>query len=290
METGAPPVLPRRLRSLGGAGQESGLPLCRSWTAPKLRRMIELRQLPLLFATAFAAGFVDAVAGGGGLITVPVLLNLGLDPRLALGTNKLQAVFGSGSAAWHYSRAGAVALRDCGRGFLTTFIGAALGTLLVQQASRDFLLHVIPLLLLVVAAIMVFKPKLGDADRHPRMDRSAFDLGFGLLLGGYDGFFGPGTGTFWAMAYMVGLGFNLTKATGHTKVMNFASNLSSLLVFAWAGQVLLVPGLVMGAGQWLGARAGAGMVIRHGTRFIRPVFLVVVLALTAKLLFAAYVR
>ena len=89
---------------------------------------------------------------------------------------------------------------------------------------------------------------------------------------------------------MVGLGFNLTKATGHTKVMNFASNLSSLLVFALAGQVLLVPGLVMGAGQWLGARAGAGMVIRHGTRFIRPVFLVVVLALTAKLLFAAYVR
>ena len=252
--------------------------------------MIELWQLPLLFAAAFAAGFVDSVAGGGGLITVPVLLSLGLDPRQALGTNKLQAVFGSGSATWHYSRAGTVELRDCGRGFLTTFIGAALGTLLVQQASRDFLLHAIPLLLLAVAAVVLFKPQLGLADLHPRMDRRVFDLGFGLLLGGYDGFFGPGTGTFWALAYMVGLCFNLTKATGHTKVMNFASNLSSLLVFAVAGQVLVVPGLVMGAGQWLGARAGSGMVIRHGARFIRPVFLTVVVALTAKLLFDAYVR
>ena len=254
------------------------------------RRVIELGQFPLLFAVAFAAGFVDSVAGGGGLITVPVLLSLGLDPRLALGTNKLQAVFGSGSAAWHYARAGVVSLRDCRRGCLITFGGAALGTLLVQQVSRDFLLHTIPILLLAVAAVLLFKPKMGVADQPPRMGRGAFDLGFGLLLGGYDGFFGPGTGTFWAMAFMLGLGFNLTKATGHTKVMNFASNLSSLLVFLVAGQVLFVPGLVMGAGQWLGARAGSGMVIRNGARFIRPVFLAVVLALTAKLLFDAYGR
>jgi len=243
-----------------------------------------------LFATAFAAGFVDSVAGGGGLITVPVLLSLGLDPRVALGTNKLQAVFGSGSATWHYAHAGVVPLRDCRNGFVITFIGAALGTLLVQRASRDFLLHLIPILLLAVAAVMMLRPKLGEADLHPRMGRGAFDLGFGLLLGGYDGFFGPGTGTFWAMAFMLGLGFNLTKSTGYTKVMNFASNLSSLLVFLVAGQVLFVPGLVMGAGQWLGARAGSGLVIRKGTRFIRPVFLTVVLALTAKLLFDAYGR
>lgn len=250
--------------------------------------MIELWQLPILFATAFAAGFVDSIAGGGGLITVPVLLSLGLDPRMALGTNKLQAVFGSGSATWHYSQAGTVSLRECARGFVVTFIGAAIGTLLVQQASREFLLHAIPVLLIVVAGVMVFRPSLGDADLHPRMARGAFDLCFGLLLGGYDGFFGPGTGTFWAMAFMLGLGFNMTKATGSTKVMNFSSNLSSLLVFALARQVLIVPGLVMGAGQWLGARTGSRMVIRHGTRFIKPVFLAVVLALTVKLLFDAY--
>ena len=250
--------------------------------------VIQLRHLPLLFAASFAAGFVDSIAGGGGLITVPALLGLGLDPKLALGTNKLQALFGSGSAAWHYARAGVVPLRDCRRAFLLTFLGAAFGTVLALRASRELLLHVIPLMLLGVAVFVILRPRFGDTDLHPRMSRRVFDLGFGLLLGGYDGFFGPGTGTFWAMAFTLGLGFNLTKATGYTKVMNFASNVSSFLFFLAAGQVLALPGLVMGAGQWLGARAGSRMVIRQGARFIRPVFLAVVLALTAKLLFDAY--
>jgi uncharacterized membrane protein YfcA len=111
---------------------------------------------------------------------------------------------------------------------------------------------------------------------------------FGLLLGFYDGFFGPGTGTFWAMAYMLGLGFNMSRATGYTKVMNFASNISSLLFFLAGGKVLFLAGLIMGAGQLAGARLGARMVITKGTKFIRPVFLAVVFALTIKLLYDAY--
>ena len=144
--------------------------------------------------------------------------------------------------------------------------------------------------MLSVALLVIFKPKLGHVDVHPRMRRGAFYWAFGLVLGGYDGFFGPGTGTFWALAFMFGLGFNLTKSTGYTKVMNFASNLSSLLFFLLAGRVLFLPGLVMGAGQLLGARAGSRMVMRQGTRFIRPIFLTVVFALTGKLLFDAYWR
>jgi uncharacterized protein len=252
--------------------------------------VIALWHLPLLFATAFAAGFVDAIAGGGGLITMPVLLSLGLDPKLALGTNKLQAVFGSGSATWHYARGGVVPLADCRRGYIITFIGAAIGSGLALVCSRDLLRQLIPILLLTVAIIVIVKPKLGHVDVHPRMGRGAFYWVFGLLLGGYDGFFGPGTGTFWALAFMFGLGFNLTKSTGYTKVMNFASNLSSLLFFLLAGRVLFLPGLVMGAGQLLGARAGSRMVMRQGTRFIRPIFLTVVCALTGKLLFDAYRR
>src|SRR5512143_1905883 len=107
--------------------------------------MYQLWHLPLLFGTGLAAGFVDSIAGGGGLITVPVLLSFGFDPRDALGTNKLQATFGSGSAAWHYARAKVVSLSDCKRGFGITFIGAAAGTLLVQQLSADFLKRFIPL-------------------------------------------------------------------------------------------------------------------------------------------------
>jgi uncharacterized membrane protein YfcA len=252
--------------------------------------MVHAWHLPLLFVTGLVAGFVDSIAGGGGLITLPVLLNLGIDPKLALGTNKLQATFGSGSAAVHFVRAGTVTLRECKRGFVVTFIGAALGTLLVQQLPRDFLAHAIPVLLVVVAVYVLLKPDLGAGDSPPRLSRPWFDVSFGLLLGFYDGFFGPGTGTFWAMAFVLGLGFNLTRATGSTKVMNFASNLSSLLFFLPGRNVLLIPGLTMGLGQLLGARVGSHLVVAKGTRFIRPIFISMVLAITAKLLYDNYVR
>lgn len=250
--------------------------------------MVQLWHLALLFGTGLVAGFVDSIAGGGGLITVPVLLSIGLDPRRALGTNKLQAPFGSGSAAWHYAKAGTVPLKDCTRGFLFSLAGAALGAITVLKIDPSFLKRFIPVLLLAVAVYMLLKPKLGDADAHPRWRRGWFDLIFGLGIGFYDGFLGPGTGTFWTMAYMLLLGFNLTRATGYTKVMNFASNISSLAVFLWLRQVNFPAGITMAVGQLIGARIGASMVIARGTKFIRPVFLAAVFALTLKLLFDAY--
>jgi len=252
--------------------------------------MFKLWHLPLLFLTGVAAGFVDSIAGGGGLITLPVLLSFGLDPRHALATNKLQASFGSASASWHYLQARTVSLQDCTRGFALSLSGAALGTLAVRQLDPSFLRRAIPVLLIAVALYMLFKPRLGTEDLHPRMRRGAFDLLFGLLIGFYDGFFGPGTGTFWTMAFMLGLGFNMTRATGSAKVMNFASNVSSLAFFLPGGNVCFAAGLAMGLGQLLGAKIGSRMVITRGTRFIRPVFITVVLALTLKLLHDAYVK
>jgi len=259
-----------------------------TWNAWRELSMFSLWQFPLLFGTGLAAGFVDSIAGGGGLITLPVLLSLGLSPQAALGTNKLQASFGSGSATWHYAQAGTVPLGDCVRGFALTFLGAALGALVVQQVDPSFLRRAIPGMLLAVAVYMLVKPRLGTEDLHPRMGRGWFDVLFGLGLGFYDGFLGPGTGTFWTMAFVLCLGFNLTRATGYTKVMNFASNLSSLGLFLLGGQVLFAAGLTMGAGQLLGARLGARMVVAKGAKFIRPVFLSVVLALTLKLLWDAW--
>src|SRR5260370_38693835 len=110
--------------------------------------MLQAWHWPLLFGTGLVAGFVDSIAGGGGLITLPVLLSLGFDPRHALGTNKLQASFGSGSAAWHYAQAGAVSLNDCTRGFVFSLIGAALGALAVKKIEPSFLRRIIPALLL----------------------------------------------------------------------------------------------------------------------------------------------
>ena len=252
--------------------------------------MIELWQLPLLFLVGTTAGFVDSIAGGGGLIALPTLLSCGLDPRVALGTSKLQSSFGSGSAAFHYAHAGTVDLKDCKRAFIFAAIGAALGTLTVQRIDPQFLSRFMPILLGAVAFYTLLKPELGSADAHARMSRFAFEATFIFGIAYYDGFFGPGAGTFWTMAFVLMTGFNLTRATGYTKVVNFGSNLSSLAFFLAAGQVHLVAGLAMGAGQLLGARVGSRMVVKRGTKFIRPIFITVVLALTAKLLYGAFVK
>jgi uncharacterized membrane protein YfcA len=237
---------------------------------------------PVLFLTGLVAGWIDSIAGGGGLITVPVLLSLGMSPAEALGTNKLQAVFGSGSATWHYHRAGLIGKALTGVVF--TAIGAALGAFAVQQVRSDFLQKTILFLLIAIAVYFLFRPQLGEADAQPRWKAGMFHFVFGLALGFYDGFFGPGTGSFWAMAYVLLLGFNLTKATAHTKLMNFTSNAASLVVFIAGGKTLWVAGLVMGVGQFLGARIGARMVVTRGVKFIRPIFIAVVLAISVRLL------
>jgi uncharacterized membrane protein YfcA len=243
---------------------------------------------PVLFLTALAAGFVDAIAGGGGLITIPVLLNLGLPPQLALGTNKLQASFGSGSAAWHYARAGLVDVRACWAGVICSFVGAVFGTLAVQCLSQALLQRGLPWLLAGIALYLLLQPRAGTAPGRARLQPATFYFLFGLAIGFYDGFFGPGTGTFWTMALILWLGYDLTRATAHTKLFNFASNIASLAAFLLAGNVLFAAGLVMAAGQLAGSWLGAHCVITRGTALVRPVFLTMVLALIAKLLWQSW--
>jgi uncharacterized membrane protein YfcA len=244
--------------------------------------------LPLLFAAGAVAGLIDAIAGGGGLITVPVLLGIGLPPQFALGTNKLQSTFGSASAMTHFVRAGTVEIREAWSGIVWTALGATLGAYTVQQIDPGFLKRCIPFLLLLILCYTVFTPKLGAEEVHPRLPKALFYALFGLLLGFYDGFLGPGTGSFWVLALMLGLGFDMRKGTGYTKLFNFVSNVVSLAVFVAGGHVLFGAGLVMGVGQAVGARAGARLVIRKGTGFIRPVFIGSVLAVTAKLFYDIY--
>ena len=240
---------------------------------------------PLLFCAGFAAGLIDSIAGGGGLITVPVLMGIGLPPQVALGTNKLQASFGSGSAMLHFVRAGTVRLRDCWYGILWTAVGAALGVWAVQLLDATILKQLIPWLLAAIAIYTLFSPRLGAEDSHARMKPGPFYLLFGLAIGFYDGFFGPGTGSFWTMALMLLLGCSMLRATATTKVMNFTSNFVALVFFFAVGQVRLMEGLVMGAGQFLGARVGSRLVIKRGTAFIRPVFITMVLVLVGRLIY-----
>jgi len=243
---------------------------------------------PILFLTGAVAGLIDAIAGGGGLITIPVLLGIGLPPQFALGTNKLQATFGSASAMSHFVRAGTVNLREAWAGVLWTAAGAILGSYTVQQIDPGFLRRCIPFLLLAILCYTIFTPKLGAEEVHPRLPRGLFYCAFGLLLGFYDGFLGPGTGSFWVIALMLGLGLDMRKGTGYTKLFNFVSNIVSLAVFVAGGHVLLWAGLVMGVGQAFGAGGGARLVIKKGTGFVRPVFIGSVLAVTAKLFWDNY--
>ena len=242
----------------------------------------------LLWLVGLFAGFVDAIAGGGGIISLPALLATGMPPHLALGTNKLQGTFGSMTAAVNYSRKGLVNLREIPTGVVFTALGALTGTVTVQVLSPDFLRHIILILLAGVFLYTLFSPELGRLDRRPSMAAPAFFGCAGLVLGFYDGFFGPGTGSFWAIALVMGLGLNLKKATAHTKIFNFTSNAVALGAFFIGHNVVVSAGLLMGAGQMLGAFIGSRLVIQKGTGFVRVFFLVVVAVTIARLAYATY--
>ncbi len=244
----------------------------------------------LLFAAGLVAGAVDAIAGGGGLITLPAMLGVGLPPPLALGSNKLGSVFGTASATWSFARQGAVDLRECVRGVVFTAIGALAGAVAVRLLNPALLGRAIPWLLAAIVIYMVFRPKLGETDRHHRMEAPAFYAVFGLSFGFYDGFFGPGVGSFWTIAFVMVLGHNFVKAAAHTKVMNLASNAAALAFFAAAGAVVPGPGLAVGAGQLIGARVGAHLAMTRGARFVRPIFLVMATLTIAKLIYQHYVK
>lgn len=240
---------------------------------------------PLLFTLALSAGVVDAIAGGGGLITVPALLWAGLDPVQALATNKAQGVFGTLAATTHFVRQGAINLRTAAMAVGCTFAGAAAGAIAVQFLAADLLSRLVPLLLIGFALYFLLSPRVADIDSRQRISTGAFSLLIGCGVGFYDGFFGPGTGTFFAMAYLALLGYNLRRATAHAKLLNFTSNLAALLFFVAGGQILWGIALIMAAGQFAGGWLGAHLVVRHGTRLIRPVLVVASLAVSLKLLF-----
>ena len=255
-----------------------------------VRVHLEWWNYPLLFFVAVVAGLVDAIAGGGGLIALPALLTAGFPVPLALGTNKLQSVFGSGMATWHYSRHGVIDWRSCRLGIGLTFIGALAGAWAVQRIDAAVLSQFIPWLLAAILLYTIFRPQIGQEKRPPRVGATGFFIAAGLGLGFYDGFFGPGTGSFWTIALVLLLGQDFLAATGHTKVLNATSNLASVLLFIAAGRVHWLAGGIMAVGQLAGARIGAGLVVKKGARFIRPVFLTMVTLTIARLAYVALTR
>ncbi|MCW1381787.1 TSUP family transporter [Novosphingobium sp. KCTC 2891] len=247
--------------------------------------LVPLWLYPALTGTAVVTGFIDAIAGGGGLIMMPALIYAGLPPHVVLGTNKVQSMCGTGMATWRFWRAGLFSIRAALPLAITVFVGATIGALLVQRLDAGVLRLIVPLLLMAVALYTVLSPRMGDEDAHAKLS----DRGFLPVAGGvgfYDGFFGPGAGQFYAVT-LVGLrGLGLTRATGLTKLLNVTSNIASVIVFAIGGQVLWLLGLCMGAGAMTGAVIGSHFATRHGARVIRPLLVVVSLGLTGRLLWS----
>lgn len=242
----------------------------------------------LLFLTGLCAGFVDSIAGGGGLIALPVLFSVGLPPEIALGTNKLQGSFGTFSASYNYIKKGVVKLNESLFGIMFTFIGAILGAWTVQQIAAGFIELLIPVLLIFVFIYTLVAKDLGHGSATPKMPQHLFFFLFGIGLGFYDGFFGPGTGSFWTAALLILLGLNMKKASGITRIMNFTSNIVALSVFIISGNVFYSAGLCMAAGQIIGARSGSSLAIKKGVGFIRPVFLTVVFLTIVRLVYRTY--
>lgn len=238
----------------------------------------------LLFGAGLGAGFIDSIAGGGGLISVPALLWAGLPHQMALGTNKMQSTWGTLIAVRRYAKADLIDWGQMRLAVCVTFIFAALGTVVVTQVSNELLKKIVPWLLLAIALYTLASPRFGRHAARARLTPCVFALLCGSVLGFYDGFFGPGVGSFWTISCLSLLGLELTRATAYTKTVNLASNFASLIMFAASGRVKYDVAAVMIAGQLIGARLGAGLVIRHGVGFIRAVFLAVVFAMVAKLL------
>lgn len=241
--------------------------------------------IPLLFITGTIAGFIDSIAGGGGLITLPVLLSVGLAPQDALGTNKFQSSFGSLTATLYHVERRNVSLREARLGVVCTFIGASVGAWAVQQVDAAALGRIIPFMLTGILFYTLVTPRFGEKETDHRVAPATFFIVAGVVLGFYDGLFGPGVGSFWAIAFITLLGFSLRRATGYTRLMNFVSNIASLVTFAVGGHVLIASGFAMAVGQIVGARLGSRIVLRRGAAVIRPVFVAVVAAMILKLFY-----
>ena len=237
-----------------------------------------------LAGAGMLAGFVDAIAGGGGLIALPALLAAGVPPIAALGTNKVQSVIGTGMAALTYWRRGFVSLKALAVAIPATFAAAFVGAFVVKQIDISILSVAVPAALIAIALYFLLAPRLSDQDRHSRLRWEYFVPVLGACIGFYDGIFGPGTGSFLTMGFVALFGLGVTRAAGNTKILNLASNLGALTLFIPSGDVLWPAAIAMAVGQVIGGYLGALTGIRFGARLIRPLVVIVSLILAGRLL------
>ena len=238
----------------------------------------------------FLAAFVDSIAGGGGLISMPVLLMAGLPAHLALGTNKFAGAFGCFSSAYKYSKSGKTNIELLKKLIPFTILGCLLGVKCVLSISEKILNILVFLMILIVALYTYLKKDLGKEDKFENLSNENIKKGIimAFALGFYDGFFGPGTGTFLTFAFIKIYGFDFLHASANTKILNFTSNFTALILFMFSGQILYKVAIFYAISMVLGGYIGAKVAINKGSQLIKPIFLFMAVAVAIKLLYQAF--
>ncbi len=247
-----------------------------------------------LSAAAFLGGLIDAVVGGGGLIQIPALFAVlpNAAPASLLGTSKLAGVFGTASAAVHFSRRIRLAWSTAAPAALTAFVFAFAGAYTVTRVPPDFIRKMLPFILLAVALYTYKKKDFGSlhAPLHTGMKERLIAVLVGAGIGFYDGFFGPGTGSFLVFLFVRFFGFNFLGASAIAKVVNVACNVAALIWFGYSGHLLWQVGLTMAIFNIAGSLVGSRLAIRHGSSFVRKIFLLVVTLLIVKTGYDAFLK
>ena len=237
----------------------------------------------ILFFIAFFASLIDSIAGGGGLLTTPSMLILGIPPLNVLATNKFQSCFGTFTSTYNYYKNGFLTENKKGFYFTLSFIGSSIGTFLVSRISNKTLESVIPILLIGAAIFFITNKGPSGVKQNSKL-LVVFNL-LVFAIGFYDGFFGPGTGSFFVLSFIVIKGMNIMKATAVTKLLNFSSNFAAFIIFAFQGYVIWLLGLIMAIAQIAGAYTGSRFAIKNGEKVVRPVLVIVSLLLSVRILF-----
>lgn len=252
--------------------------------------------MDLLFvcAASLLAGLVDAIVGGGGLILVPALFATypGTHPATLFGCNKGASVWGTGMATWRYSRRVQLNWLSLLPAALAGGVGAFSGAWAVTLVSPDFLRKLLPLVLLAVLLYTLARKDLGQQHRPRYAGRAEVlpAVAIGLVVGAYDGFFGPGTGSFFIFLWVRWLGYDFLHASASAKLLNTATNIAALTLFAAKGHIWWHLALAMALANVVGSLVGTQLALRLGTGFVRQVFMAVVSALILKTGYDAFVR
>jgi len=236
-----------------------------------------------LMATGFIAAFIDSVVGGGGLISLPALLLTGMPSTMALGTNKMASVMGSLTSTISFLKSGKINISLIKFLFPLSFIGAAFGVIVVQQIPSQFLKPLVVIMLFIVTVYTFTRKEWGDRSTYQGMNKrntylsgiAAFSIGF------YDGFFGPGTGSFFLFSFLM-IGFDFVVAAGNSKALNFASNMAAVITFIYFGLVNYAYAIPMGLAMIAGAFVGSRVAIKKGASYVRPLFLFMSVLLIGK--------